>query len=390
MSSSPVYSSDHSESLSCGEVFEYDYSFSDTDPEFVPFESGRELDSDGSLDSECAEDSFPVVLTSRQSSSISNDTMMSGFSGFEDDNLDPQTPALTVGSSSRSSRLTSSFILDEATESRIRVPVVEKKDLDGLQFFLTYENCDLSVKEVLAALDELAQSGKLYKKGKKVKILRHAISRGTRDDGSSVIYAYICLDSRLHSRNMAIFDILNRHGEYRNVSSKADVFSLIAMYDDRISNIPSKELGISKARVAQQLMRITSVKQGVEIVENSDYYAHDYLMNPQKFNQIFQYRVQKNTDKPKKNYKFISVPEIEYWKTVKKILSLHIEGRPGIGKTELANSLFDSPLIVTSIYDLENITPETDGLVFDDMDFRKELIPNQKFLADVPTPRTIT
>lgn len=47
-----------------------------------------------------------------------------------------------------------------------------------------------------------------------------------------------------------------------------------------------------------------------------------------------------------------------------------VTGPPGTGKTQWALSHFEKAVLVRHLDDLHNITPETDGLVFDDMSFK--------------------
>lgn len=47
-----------------------------------------------------------------------------------------------------------------------------------------------------------------------------------------------------------------------------------------------------------------------------------------------------------------------------------VTGPPGTGKTQWALSHFEKAVLVRHLDDLHNITPETDGVVFDDMSFR--------------------
>jgi len=71
----------------------------------------------------------------------------------------------------------------------------------------------------------------------------------------------------------------------------------------------------------------------------------------------------------KPDYTFVNVPaSMENWRRDKE--SLWLVGETGLGKTEYALSLFKTPLLVSHMDQLKQLTPEHDGIVFDDVSIK--------------------
>ena len=64
-------------------------------------------------------------------------------------------------------------------------------------------------------------------------------------------------------------------------------------------------------------------------------------------------------------------------------------GAPNTGKTSYAKAHFTNPLVVSHMDDLLHFTPDHDGIVFDDMDFKHLPRSTMIYLADVDEDRSI-
>lgn len=69
--------------------------------------------------------------------------------------------------------------------------------------------------------------------------------------------------------------------------------------------------------------------------------------------------------------------------------SLLLSGRSGIGKTHYALAHFKCPLLVSHIDDLKKLSPDHDGIVFDDMSFKHMPIEGVIHLVDYELERSI-
>lgn len=98
------------------------------------------------------------------------------------------------------------------------------------------------------------------------------------------------------------------------------------------------------------------------------------------------YRRVKAATKPKTTkYKHLRWPLVTIWDR-----SWVVWGEPGIGKTQWALAHFNHALLVTHKDDLKRFLPGvTDGIIFDDMDFRHWPRTTQIHLTDTEEDRTI-
>jgi len=69
--------------------------------------------------------------------------------------------------------------------------------------------------------------------------------------------------------------------------------------------------------------------------------------------------------------------------------ALVLKGLPNCGKTNWAISQFESPMLICDLDQLKDITPATDGLIFDEMLFEHIPKQGQIYLLDIAMDRTI-
>ena len=131
---------------------------------------------------------------------------------------------------------------------------------------------------------------------------------------------------------------------------------------------------------AEKLNEATSVDGGMAMLMRE--HANVFYLNGTRIEPMLLRRLGQNTTPPYPLSSFnITLPNLR--------MPLVIHGDSEIGKTCLALASFKHPLVISDMDDLQLISLETDGLVFDDMCFLK-LDPEQVIhLLDINLTRSI-
>jgi len=145
---------------------------------------------------------------------------------------------------------------------------------------------------------------------------------------------------------------------------------------------PSLQLtGLNAAYV--KALQADTLDQAMSVLK--EFAARDYVL----YNKAIQDTLRKEFTpkwKPRIGLVFV-IPLVDQGITSTKTIVL--TGTSGVGKTQFAISHFKCPLVVSHIDDLKKLNSNTDGLVFDDMNFA-HWPPNACIhLCDMELPRSI-
>lgn len=213
------------------------------------------------------------------------------------------------------------------------------------KFFLTYPKCTKTPEELFAFLDS------------KHKIDRYLIARELHKDGDYHLHAFIEFQEKQHFTNArwadfdgyhpndggavrndrAVSRYVTKDGNYISNYYKIDPYTLI--YDKQMSHRDAVKL-IMEERPRDYTLYGEQIERSIKRVK----FAKD--THPGKF---------KLTDYTR--------PPLDLTKSVL------LWGPSGIGKTQYALAHFTKPLCVRHLDDLKKLSPDNDGIVFDDMSF---------------------
>lgn len=244
------------------------------------------------------------------------------------------------------------------------VPPVKPYRANRKKFFLTYSRCEKSMEEVYAHLGKISE------------IHKYLIARELHKDGTPHIHAYIEFVNKQDFKNSRWADFDDHHpndaGSIRNELA-------VTKYCTKDNNFISNFYKLDPWKLIYDDER--SYSDSIKLIREDR--PRDYTLYSDQIERTL------------KKVKFNSSTKARYDSTTFKGPTLDLSravllyGPGGIGKTQYALSHFKTPLLVTHIDDLKKITPETDGLVFDDMSFKHLPSDTIIYLLDMECTRSI-
>lgn len=274
-----------------------------------------------------------------------------------------------------------------------------KFDIHAKKFILTYPvKNDIEKLEKSQVIEILKNKFNLLKG--KVEYICVAFETGEEENYKHLHVALKC-NRRVRIRNQEFLDIKGVHGHYKTVDNKRDSWSNVLIYIQKDENyeVWKDTTAITKLEEAPNL--VVKLVEHLRSIKNPDKQrlaikglstAADalYRLNKDRIDRAINIHVGDIGN----NYQycdFKNVPkEVTDWdKKHRKLKALLLLGKSETGKTSLAKSLMQNPLIVSIKEDLKYFDRSVhDGIIFDD--FSLEGIKKEEIihLFDLETTRT--
>lgn len=248
----------------------------------------------------------------------------------------------------------------------------------------------------------------------KLKYVLVSVETGEKKEDSKDyehVHVLVSFDRITRVRDASFWDVCGVHGHYKVINKKRGSRGKVIQYikkdgdyeewNDRSSvggliTLPDNVKADPVTAITAHLSTLESDEERrLALKSYNPEMQAKYALNQSKINSGISgvNNLTNNRDvhiKSMNNYHFQTLPEIEKWiHELKEIKSLILHGKTGTGKTSLAKSLFNNPLLVSILEDLKHLTSEHDGIVFDDM-LIKNLRGREKIhLTDVENDRSI-
>lgn len=209
-----------------------------------------------------------------------------------------------------------------------------------------------------------------------------SIDANTTSGGTSVPYAHthVLLQSKLKlsTRDPNYFDFAGIHPNWKPVATPKHFANTWDYHlKEPISRLCSKKTpGPMTSDQLTTLIEASSLAQaiqlaGVEVKTVSD------LVHLRTSRETLPYQIPGIKDRKTWNLGFVRHPMVL------------LTGASGTGKTRFALDHFEKPLLVSRMEDLKRLTPNHDGIVFDDFSFAGYTIEDCIHICDTEMPRTI-
>lgn len=200
----------------------------------------------------------------------------------------------------------------------------------------------------------------------------YLVSKELHLNGKTHWHAFAKWQHKLDTRDVRAFDINGVHPNIIRTPGKGWP-DYVAKKGDFKTNFYKK----NPWSVAMQLENLEAC-----VAHLFEQVPRDLVLNHDKITYAY---TKLNTRPPKARpeYRFTRPQESDLTRT------LLVEGESGIGKTQWALRHFERPLLVSHLEDLKKLKPDTDGIVFDDMQFLHIPVTSQIHLCDIDEDRTI-
>lgn len=227
-------------------------------------------------------------------------------------------------------------------------------DLCSAQLFLTYPKCGLKPEVALGLLQEM------------VPIMDYIIAQEEHEDGTPHLHVYLKLEKKIRRSKPDCFDLKSEgecfHGNYQGCRSGFRVQKYCKKGGVFITNMKFNVL-----RAAIVMAEAGDVKGAMDAVTEARpdmvLTGRDRVLGSLRG---FAEAAAEAKEEEEPEMVFINVPDVmATWRRHKE--TLWLMGATGLGKTEFALSLFEKPLLVRHMDQLKALTPEHDGIVFDDV-----------------------
>ena len=136
------------------------------------------------------------------------------------------------------------------------------------------------------------------------------------------------------------------------------------------------------ADVAKEILKLDSYEDAMDLIMSNC--PDKYILQSAAIDAFLTRRFSQNT-KPKYDISKFNREAKDFGEDK----TLIFVGPTGIGKTAYALAHFQNPILISDRQDFGKVTPQTDGLVIDDMSFNKWNPTNLIHLVDVEYDRTI-
>lgn len=213
------------------------------------------------------------------------------------------------------------------------------------KFFLTYARSgDLTKEEVLAHMESFGP------------VERYLIAQEAHQDGEPHIHAYIEFSKKQDFKNCRWADIKDRHpNDKGNPKSDYAVAKYCSKDGNFITNYWTQD-PFAEAMAAE------TVDEGMAILRTKR--PRESLIHGEAMERNLK-RMKRQQRKPKFRLDQFSLPPLDMEK--KKCYLLW--GPSGTGKTQYALAQFKRPLLVRHVDRIRDLSPDHDGVVFDDLSF---------------------
>ena len=205
-------------------------------------------------------------------------------------------------------------------------------------------------------------------------------------------HVFLKLINKVDIKNQNFLDLENVHGHYQTVKSEKKVIDYVTKCDDFLSDGEVAQRSYSKKSLSlllkHKIIQLKTWKKFQKFHHLSKNEVLKYVMNGLdeetrisiflNKKAIFDALNEELSTKyswwkycPKYKLSDFNIPRtfIEWLRRHKSKLTCVIIGPSGKGKTQLALSAFNNPLLVSHTDNLKELTDSHDGIVFDDMNF---------------------
>lgn len=246
-----------------------------------------------------------------------------------------------------------------ASEAGLTQPT--KFQLSAKNLFLTYPQCPATKQFILDYMHEIFD------------IDKYIVAQETHEDGNSHLHVHLKLVKRKCIKNCRYADIEYEdkvyHPNMQAVRNPIAVRKYVTKDKNYIHNYDKSPVQLDTWSEAIDLAKNNQAQDAINLVLQNEpkLYAlqgHNIELN---LRQLETANANKN-----ESFTFISIPSVDRWFTrYKSKRALWLVGKPGLGKTEYAKSLFDNPLLVSHMDKLKQFKRGIhDAIIFDDMSFR--------------------
>ena len=264
---------------------------------------------------------------------------------------------------------------------------MEKKEfrLNCKRFFLTYpktkelENKD----QVLKAILEKCRTIKANPL--EVMVSFETGKKKTDSKNYEHFHAYVCLDRRANIRYCHFWDLLEVHGHYKSAGRTWGRIRAVKRYiakDGEVARYKNNELLVSPEvdtplKGNDMVTLVSFLKQEHEKGRSMAEIYPKLGEKAQAMMMLHKNRINNLIFKPTNhynnfNFNLVGVKEdLEAWKQLMFEKTLFLWGRSGSGKTSLAKSFFEYPLVVTCRESFKSLEHWHDGIIMDDVTWKE-------------------
>lgn len=208
----------------------------------------------------------------------------------------------------------------------------------------------------------------------KGELSKYIVSTELHENGKKHFHVYACYENKLNSTDSRFFDYQGVHPNILSGSPGNGWPHYCAKDKNYITNFYERDPyteALQKATWEEALDHLRE-KRPADVLK----YGTTLEANYKKYR-----KAEAKGERPERTF------NREFETDFKK--SWVFVGPPGLGKTQYAKYHFKNPLFVCHLDQLKDLTPEHDGIVFDDMDFKHLPRSTQIYLTDMEEDRCI-
>lgn len=195
------------------------------------------------------------------------------------------------------------------------------------------------------------------------------------------LHVLLSFDRTLDLKSENFLDLRGVHGHYKAVDKKRNSLSNVVKYVQKDGDFETwkdtsditkmEEAPGNVAKLVEHLRGMRTPAEQKNAIQSFSTAARAlYMLNKGKIDKAIQINIG-NTYNNYKECQFNLPKEYLQWKKEMHSKSLLLLGASNTGKTSLAVAAFMNPLIVSDLNSLKDLNDEHDGIVFDDVIFRK-------------------